>query len=75
MKALGDRRDLITRTLGEVIFGTSLLFSFPVISNSLPPHVQQHIRPLCASPSPEVCPSLYPLEFTFAYDCQDLLRA
>ena len=60
MKALEGRGDLITRTLGEVIFGTSLSFSLPIIFKSLPPHVQQHIRPLCASPSPEVCPSLCP---------------
>ena len=29
--------------------------------NSLQPHGQQHIRPPCPSPSPEVCPSPCPL--------------
>ena len=38
-----------------------LLFSCPVISNSLGPHELQHTRPLCPSPSPEVCPSSCPL--------------
>ena len=34
-----------------------LLFSHPVLSNSLWPHGLQHARPPCPSPSPEVCPS------------------
>ena len=34
-----------------------LLFSRPVMSNSLRPHGLQHIRPPCPSPSPRVCPS------------------
>ena len=32
-----------------------LLFSHPGMSNSLRPHRLQHTRPLCPSPSPEVC--------------------
>ena len=38
-----------------------LLFSCPVVSNILQPHGLQHARPSCSSPSPEVCPSSYPL--------------
>ena len=38
-----------------------LLFSHPVVSNSLRPHGLQRIRPPCLSPSPEVCQSLCPL--------------
>ena len=38
-----------------------LLFSRPVVSDSLQPHGLQHTRPPCPSPSPEVCPSLCPL--------------
>ena len=38
-----------------------LLFSRPVVSNSLRLHELQHDRPLCSSPSPEVCPSSCPL--------------
>ena len=38
-----------------------LLFSHPVVSDSLRPHGLQHARPPCPSPSPEVCPSSYPL--------------
>ena len=34
-----------------------LLFSRPVMSNSLWPHGLQHTRPPCPSPPPEVCPS------------------
>ena len=40
-----------------------LLFSHPVMSNSLQPHGLQHTRPLCPSPSPEVCPSSCPLDW------------
>ena len=36
-----------------------LLFSCSVMSHSLWPHGLQHIRPLCPSPSPRVCPSSY----------------
>ena len=38
-----------------------LLFSHPVVSNSLQPHGLQHTRPPCPSPCPEVCPSSCPL--------------
>ena len=38
-----------------------LLFSHPVVSDSLQPHGLQHTGPLCPSPSPEVCPSSCPL--------------
>ena len=38
----------------------TLLFSCPVVSNSLPPHGLQHTSP---SPSPEVCPSSCPLHW------------
>ena len=34
-----------------------LLFSHPVVSDSLQPHGLQHIRPPCFSPSPKICPS------------------
>ena len=34
-----------------------LLFSHPVVSDSLQPHGLQQARPPCPSPSPEVCPS------------------
>ena len=47
------RRDLILCLL--------LLFSHPVMSDSLWPHGLQHARPFCPSPSPEVCPSSCPL--------------
>ena len=40
-----------------------LLFSCPVMSNSLWPHGLQHARPPCPSPSPEVCPSSCPLHW------------
>ena len=38
-----------------------LMFSHPVVSESLRPHGLQHTRPPCLSPSPEVCPSSCPL--------------
>ena len=43
--------------LMEVISKLLLLFSCPVMSDSLRPHGLQHTRPLCPSPSPKVCPS------------------
>ena len=45
------------------IFFLLLLLSCPVVSDSLHPHELQHIRPLCPSPSPEVCPSSCPLHW------------
>ena len=41
------------------MFGGSI--QSPLISNSLWPHGLQCARPLCPSPSPEVCPSSCPL--------------
>ena len=38
-----------------------LLFSRPVLSDSLWPQGLQHARPPCSSPSPKVCPSSCPL--------------
>ena len=38
-----------------------LLFSCPIISDSLQPHGLQHTRPPCPSPSPGVCPNSYSL--------------
>ena len=38
-----------------------LLFSHPVMSNSLQPHGLQCTKPPCPSPSPEVCPTSCPL--------------
>ena len=40
-----------------------LLFSRPVVSDSLQPHELQHARSHCSSPSPEVCPSSCPLHW------------
>jgi len=40
-----------------------LLFSCPVVSDSLQPHGQQHTRPPYPSPSPEICPSSCPLHW------------
>ena len=37
--------------------GALLLFSYPVMSDSLWPHGLQHTRPPCPSPSPKVWPS------------------
>ena len=34
-----------------------LLFSHPVVSDSLRPHELQHARPPCSSPPPRVCPN------------------
>ena len=38
-----------------------LLFSHPVVSDSLQPHELQHARPPCLSPTPGVCPNPCPL--------------
>ena len=40
-----------------------LLFSHPVMSDSLRPHGLQHARPPCPSPTPAVCPSSRPLHW------------
>ena len=39
----------------------TLLFSRPIVSDSLRPHGLQDARPPCPSPSPKVCPSSCPL--------------
>ena len=39
-----------------------VVFSCPVVSNSLWSHVLQHSRHLCPSPFPKVCPSSCPLD-------------
>ena len=46
-------------------YGTKLLllFSHPVVYNSLQPHGLQHARPPCPSPSSDVCPSSCPLHW------------
>ena len=38
-----------------------LLFSYLVVSDFLRPHILQHTRLLCPSPSPKVCPNSCPL--------------
>ena len=44
--------------LYRLIFNTcNMLFSRPVVSNSLWAHGLQHTRPPCHSPPPKVCPS------------------
>ena len=52
---------IIVYELFQKIFDELLLFSHPVVSDSLWPHGLQHTRPLCPSPSPKVCPGLFPL--------------
>ena len=47
--------------LTSLCFSKELLFNHPVVSDSLQPHGQQHTRPPCPSPFPEVCPSSCPL--------------
>ena len=48
--------------VGQLILLLLLLFSCPVKSDSLQMyHGLQHTRPLCSSPSPEVCPGSCPL--------------
>ena len=42
---------------------TMLLFSHPVVSDSLWPHGLQHARPPCPSPFPKVCPYSCPLHW------------
>ena len=41
----------------------NVVFSLPVVSDSLQSHVLQHTRPLCPSASPGVCPSSCPLHW------------
>ena len=42
-----------------------LLFSSPLVSDSLGPHGLQQARPPCPSPSPKVCPSSCPLHWWY----------
>ena len=58
-----------------LIYLPELLFSHPVVSDSLWPHGLQHTRPPCPSPSPEVCPSSCPLHRWCcpAISCSDVL--
>ena len=42
-----------------------LLFSCPVLSDSLQPHGEQNTRPPYPSPSPEICPSSCPLHWCY----------
>ena len=42
---------------------SSVLFSCPVLSNSLRPHRLQHVRLLCPTPSSGVCSSSCPLNW------------
>ena len=55
---LYERINPITRALPLYL----LLFSHPVKSNSLQPHTLQQARPPGTSPSPEICPSSFPLD-------------
>ena len=55
-----SRQGWLCVSLGQAA-NSLLLFSHPVVSYSLRPHGLQHARPLCLSPSPEVCPSSHPL--------------
>ena len=47
----------VLRDASKIVLGLLLLFSHPVVSDSLWPHGLQHSRPPCLSPSPKVCPS------------------
>ena len=52
------------QTFSQIIrFQLFLLFSRPVVSDSLWRHGLQHTRLPCPSPSPEVCPSSCPLHW------------
>ena len=44
-----------------LLFNISVQFSHSVVSNSLPSHEPQHIRPPCPSPTPGVHPNPCPL--------------
>ena len=59
-KKLSKRRKIYQnwpRNIGRVFFVSFVLFSHPVMSDSLQPHGLQHTRPPGPSPSPGVCPS------------------
>ena len=48
---------ILFRYLSISSSGSSVQFSRPVISNSLPPHGLQHTRPPCSSPTPTAYPN------------------
>ena len=52
-----------TYLLSQRLIGCRLLFSCPVVSDSLLPQGLPHTRPPCPSPSPKVCPSSRPLHW------------
>ena len=54
---------IIPHTLNSCSVICKLLFSLPVVSNSLWPHGLQHNWPPCPSLSPKVCPSSCPLNW------------
>ena len=58
MKAIRSRN-----RKGNTYFLLLLLFSHPVLSDTLQFQGLQHTRPFCPSPSPEVCPNSCPLYF------------
>ena len=45
----------------NIMWTLFVVFSRPVVSDSLRPHGLQHARPSCPSPYPGVCPSSCPL--------------
>ena len=49
----------------QLVSGLLLLFSHPVMSNSLQHHGLQHTRVPCPSASPEVCPSSCPVHWWY----------
>ena len=51
---------ILFRYLSISSSGSSVQFSRPVISNSLPPHGLQHTRPPCSSLTPRVYPNSCP---------------
>ena len=55
-----SKKKKVHNILGKFVL---LLFSHPVVSNSLWPHGLQNVRPSCPSPSPEVFPSSCPLHW------------
>ena len=64
LPSLGSHRDGHDWSgLAAAAAAAVLLFSRPVMFNSLRPHGLQHARPLCLLLSPEVCPSSCPLHW------------
>ena len=51
----------IYKELALTEWSVLLLFSCSAVSDSLPPHGQQHARPPCPSPSPGICSNSCPL--------------